>query len=68
MTVKEEHHLDALNKKHQQLSEQIREYELSPGVDGAVIHQLKKEKLLIKDEIVAFKRQLMKDALDGAKE
>lgn len=58
MTIKEEHHLEALSKKHQLLSEQIKEYEASLSVDEIVIHQLKKEKLAVKDEIAAFKRKL----------
>lgn len=58
MTMKQEHHLDALNTKHRMLDDQIKEYEMSPAVDDAVIHQLKKEKLAVKDEITAFKKQL----------
>lgn len=65
MTTKQENHLDALNRKHHQLQDQIKEYEASPSVDDVVIHQLKKEKLAVKDEIFAFKRKLAKDILSG---
>ncbi len=65
MTNKQQSHLDALSFKHKALSEQIKEYEMSPAVDDAVIHQLKKEKLAVKDEIFSFKRQLARDILSG---
>lgn len=63
MTQKQQSHLDALSRKHKMLDEQIKEYELNPSVSDEVLHQLKKEKLAVKDEIFAFKRQLAKDIL-----
>jgi len=58
MTLKQEHHLEALNNKHKMLDEKIKDYETHPSVDDAVIHQLKKEKLAVKDQITAFKKQI----------
>ncbi len=58
MTIKQEHHLDALNNKHKMLDEQIKEYQMHPSVDDTVIHNLKKEKLAVKDEIASFKKQI----------
>ncbi len=63
MTTKEMNHLDALNQKHRVLNEQIKAYEASPAVDDTLIHQLKKEKLAVKDEITAFKRKLAEEAM-----
>ena len=58
MTIKEEHHLNALNNKHKMLDEQIKHYQMTPSIDDTMIHQLKKEKLAVKDEITAFKKQI----------
>lgn len=66
MTIKQQSHLDALNKKHKLLEEQLREYEASPSVDDIVLQQLKKEKLAVKDEIFGFKKQLAKDILTAS--
>jgi hypothetical protein len=63
MTQKQQSHLDALSRKHKMLDEQIKEYEVNPSISDEVMHQLKKEKLAVKDEIFAFKRQLAKDIL-----
>lgn len=63
MTNKQENHLDALNKKHQALNEQIELMERLPGQDQADIQHLKKEKLAVKDEITAFKRKLAEEAM-----
>lgn len=65
MTIKEENHLEALANKHKLIDEQIKEYEMSPSVDDATLNQLKKEKLAVKDEIFAFKRQMAKDILSA---
>jgi hypothetical protein len=63
MTQKQQSHLDALSRKHKILDEQIKEYEVNPSTSDEVLHQLKKEKLAVKDEIFSFKRQLAKDIL-----
>lgn len=68
MTKKQQSHLDALSRKHKMLDEQIKEYEVNPSISDEVLHQLKKEKLTIKDEIFTFKRQLAKDILSGKQE
>ena len=46
-----ESHLDQLREKHEALKEQIREEERHPGVDHLEIAELKRRKLLVKDEI-----------------
>jgi hypothetical protein len=65
MTNKQQSHLDALSRKHKLLDEQIKEYEANPSTADEVLHQLKKEKLAVKDEIFSFKRQLARDILSG---
>jgi len=44
-------HLNELRKKHETLSQKIEMEQKSPGVDDLVIAGLKKEKLLLKEEI-----------------
>lgn len=44
-------HLQELRKKHQSLSERVERVQRSPGSDDLTIAELKKQKLLIKDQI-----------------
>lgn len=44
-------HLQELKKKHAHLSAQVEEIQRSPGTTDAMIRQLKKEKLRLKEEI-----------------
>jgi hypothetical protein len=44
-------HLDTLREKHEHLKTQIKEEERRPGVDHLQITALKREKLLVKEEI-----------------
>jgi len=44
-------HLDQLRQKHESLKERIREEERRPGIDHLEISALKREKLLIKEQI-----------------
>ena len=63
MNIKQENHLDALSRKHRELDKQIGQLQESESVDDAELMRLKQERLKIKDEIFAFKRQLAKDIL-----
>jgi hypothetical protein len=44
-------HLSELQRRHQILSQQIAEQEKSPASDDVQLHELKRKKLLLKDEI-----------------
>jgi hypothetical protein len=44
-------HLQELRKKHQHLSDQVEAAQRSPGTDDLAITTLKKQKLLLKEEI-----------------
>ena len=46
-----EAHITALSKKHAALDEKIHLEETRPAPDSTILHELKKEKLLLKDEI-----------------
>lgn len=45
-------HLSQLKQKHQTLSQQIEEEQARPAADEFAIAEMKRRKLLIKDEIV----------------
>ncbi len=44
-------HIDELAEKHRDLGRRIEKEESSPGSDDVNIHELKKEKLRLKDEM-----------------
>ena len=44
-------HLQELRKKHETLSRQVEEGQRSPGVDSMILSEMKKRKLLIKQQI-----------------
>ncbi len=44
-------HLIELRKKHETLSEKVEKAQASPGIDDLQISALKKQKLLLKEEI-----------------
>lgn len=44
-------HLEELRKKHQSLSEKVEEAQRSPGTNDLQIQELKKKKLVLKEEI-----------------
>ncbi len=44
-------HLAELEKKHRALNEQINDYQAHPAVDDLEVVELKRRKLLLKDEI-----------------
>ena len=44
-------HLQELKKKHQTLSDSVEQLQRSPATDDLEIARLKKEKLLLKEEI-----------------
>lgn len=46
-----EGHLDRLVKEHKVLDEQIKHLTAHPGYDTIEVHELKKQKLMLKDRI-----------------
>ncbi|WP_071672992.1 YdcH family protein [Nioella nitratireducens] len=44
-------HLEELKRKHETLSRKVEEVQRSPGTSDVTIRELKKQKLLIKEEI-----------------
>ncbi|KJG12449.1 hypothetical protein UB37_12760 [Photobacterium iliopiscarium] len=50
-------HFDRLFKKHNELDDKINVMTAASGFDETLIEQLKKEKLLLKDEIFAYLQQ-----------
>ncbi|MEM1361889.1 MAG: DUF465 domain-containing protein [Pseudomonadota bacterium] len=44
-------HLEELRKKHERLSKQVEDAERRPSIDGLEIAGLKKQKLLLKEQI-----------------
>jgi len=48
--------LSALSEKHNQLDKIILKEEHRPSPDSVMLHELKKEKLKLKDEMERFKR------------
>ena len=44
-------HLEALKKKHRDMSEAIEEAQRAPSVDGLELATLKKQKMRLKEEI-----------------
>lgn len=65
MTQKQQSHLDALSRKHRELDKQITTLQESESFDDNELMRLKHERLKVKDEIFAFKRQLAKDILSN---
>ncbi|HAU29346.1 MAG TPA: hypothetical protein DCW68_04445 [Rhodospirillaceae bacterium] len=51
-----EAHLATLQKKHDDLEEALRHEEARPLPDEAKLHQIKHEKLKIKEEMESFKK------------
>jgi hypothetical protein len=49
-------HVESLRAKHASLETQIQQEEARPRPDDALIHELKRQKLRIKDEIAALER------------
>ncbi len=50
-------HLSELSTKHQALEEKLEEALLHPSVDDLEINDLKRQKLMIKDEIAKLKAE-----------
>ncbi|WP_371739635.1 MULTISPECIES: YdcH family protein [unclassified Bartonella] len=50
-------HLEALEKKHDALEAEIKTASNAPSVDDLVVADLKRKKLLIKDEIEALRSE-----------
>jgi hypothetical protein len=49
------HHAEALERRHRDLDEEIRNLEASPSADSLEIVRMKKRKLTLKDEIHKFR-------------
>lgn len=49
-------HIAALSRKHETLNSRISEEEHRPVPDSMVLHELKREKLRVKDEMQHFKQ------------
>lgn len=52
-----EAHISALTRKHAALDEKIQNEECRPAPDSTILHELKKEKLVLKDEMTRLKTQ-----------
>jgi len=65
MTQKQQSHLDALNKKHRELDNQITTLQESESFDDIELSRLKHERLKVKDEIFSFKCKLANNILSG---
>ena len=52
-----EAHFNALTKKHAALDEKIHHEENRPAPDSTILHELKREKLILKDEMTRIKTQ-----------
>ncbi|QIS13673.1 MULTISPECIES: YdcH family protein [Nocardia] len=50
--------LAELQERHRRLDRQIEQLQSRPDIDDLVLHRLKKEKLLAKDQIVMLQSQL----------
>ena len=46
-----EAHINALSRKHAALDEKIHNEETRPAPDSTILHELKREKLVLKDEM-----------------
>ncbi len=49
-------HLAELERRHLSLQREIEKEELHPAVDELKLHELKRKKLLLKDEIVKLRQ------------
>jgi hypothetical protein len=58
-----QHKLDKLKKDHQYLSDEIDRIRASSMVDDLRVHRLKKEKLLLKDQIAKIDGMLTPDII-----
>lgn len=52
-----EAHIHSLSEKHSALDERILTEESRPAPDSTILHELKKEKLILKDELTRLKTQ-----------
>ena len=52
-----EAHITALTRKHAALDEKIHIEENRPAPDSTILHELKKEKLILKDEMTKLQTQ-----------
>jgi hypothetical protein len=54
-----ESHLAELERRHQALEQEISEAQLHPSIDDLTIAELKRKKLLVKDEITRLKQEVV---------
>jgi len=57
-----ESHLTELKRRHQAISNEIAQHESSPSVDELKLHELKRKKLQLKDEIEKVSADTQKPA------
>ena len=55
-----EAHVDELSTKHRNLDKLIQEEESRPAVDNVRIHELKRQKLILKDRLTRLERSQYK--------
>lgn len=58
-------HLHSLIQKHKKLDLEIQELEKSEAIDHLVISKMKKDRLLLKEQIVALKKKLAYNVANG---
>ena len=56
-------HLAELERRHLTLQREIEKEELHPAVDELKLHELKRRKLLLKDEIIKVRQETTKEAV-----
>ncbi len=56
-------HLAELERRHMSLQREIEKEELHPSVDELKLHELKRRKLLLKDEITKLRQDTVKETV-----
>lgn len=54
-------HLAELERRHMSLQREIEKEEIHPSVDELKLHELKRRKLLLKDEIAKLRQDTVKE-------
>lgn len=56
-------HLAELERRHLSLQREIEKEELHPAVDELKLHEMKRRKLLLKDEITKLRQETTKESV-----
>ena len=56
-------HLAELERRHLSLQREIEKEELHPAVDELKLHEMKRRKLLLKDEITKLRQETIKESV-----